>query len=249
MARLLGPDRSRGTIIVLAKAPRPGFAKTRLSPPFTPEEASELYAHMLDDVLAATSGFARELALSAFVAIHPPAACPEIAVGAPASMHVIPQCGRDLPERMAWAVSEAAASGATRILLRGSDSPMLDQQSVAEAIERLDDSDLVLCPDLDGGYSLVGLRQPAPDLFEHPMSTQLRGAQKMHQSRQPERCCQRSHHEQLRRDERPRRLHYDRRVEALASSCVVPDELERWPVSRRLPETGVPRRGRFHEVR
>ena len=172
MARLLGPDRSRGTIIVLAKAPRPGFAKTRLSPPFTAEEASELYAHMLDDVLAATSGFARELALSAFVAIHPPAACPEIAVGAPASMHVIPQCGRDLPERMAWAVSEAAASGATRILLRGSDSPMLDQQSVAEAIERLDDSDLVLCPDLDGGYSLVGLRQPAPGLFDHPMSTQ-----------------------------------------------------------------------------
>lgn len=172
MARLVGRERSRGTIVVFAKAPRPGFVKTRLSPRFSAEEAAELYANMLDDVLAATSAFARELSLNAAVAVHPPSACPEIALQAPASMQVIAQCGRDLPERMAWAVCEVAASGAARILLRGSDSPMLDRQTIEEAIERLDDADLVLCPDLDGGYSLVGLRKPVPGLFDHPMSTQ-----------------------------------------------------------------------------
>jgi hypothetical protein len=72
---------------------------------------------------------------------------------------------------MGWAAREAAAAGATRILLRGSDSPALDGDSVARVLAALDANDLVVCPDLDGGYSLVGLQRPAPGLFDHPMST------------------------------------------------------------------------------
>ncbi len=89
----------------------------------------------------------------------------------PPAFDVVVQRGRDLAERMNWAVNEAAASGATRILLRGSDSPLLDGGSVARALEELEHCDLVMCPDLAGGYSLIGLKRPEPAVFDHPMST------------------------------------------------------------------------------
>ena len=49
--------------------------------------------------------------------------------------------------------------------------PLLDGGTVARALEELEECDLVLCPDLAGGYSLIGLKRPAPALFDHPMST------------------------------------------------------------------------------
>ena len=66
---------------------------------------------------------------------------------------------------------DAASGGANRLLLRGSDSPILDGEKVADALRTLDEADLVVCPDLDGGYNLIGLRRPAVGLFDHPMST------------------------------------------------------------------------------
>ena len=72
---------------------------------------------------------------------------------------------------MEWAMRDAASGGANRILLRGSDSPTLDREIIADALQMLDRVELVVCPDLDGGYNLIGLRCPAPGLFDHPMST------------------------------------------------------------------------------
>jgi glycosyltransferase A (GT-A) superfamily protein (DUF2064 family) len=72
---------------------------------------------------------------------------------------------------MEWAIREAAASGADRILLRGSDSPILDREQVEAALVSLDDFDLVISPNLGSGYNLLGVRKPTPGLFDHPMST------------------------------------------------------------------------------
>ena len=162
---------SRGWIVVFAKAPRPGRVKTRLTPPFTPEQAASFYECLLDDVLLATAEFSRDLALEPVVAVHPPEALVEIVVRVPRETRVVAQQGRDLSERMSLAVREAAAGGASRILLRGSDSPCLDGSVVAAALDRLEDHDLVLQPERDGGYGLVGLRRPCPGLFDHEMST------------------------------------------------------------------------------
>jgi hypothetical protein len=162
---------SRGVLIVFAKAPRAGSVKTRLCPPFTPEEAAELYARLLSDILAASAEFVDELELEAILAVHPPQACGEIARVAPSRFRVVPQRGADLGLRMAWAVREACAGGAARVLLRGSDSPLIDCEVMREALEALEEADLVLRPDQDGGYGLVGLKRPTPGLFDHPMST------------------------------------------------------------------------------
>ena len=163
--------RSRGALVVLAKAPRAGEVKTRLCPPFSPQEAADLYARLLADVLVASAEIAQTLGLVPILAVQPAQACGELARLAPARFCVVPQRGADLGARMDWALREACAAGAPRVVLRGSDSPLIDTEVVAAALAGLDHVDLVLRPDRDGGYGLVAAKRPAPGLFDHPMST------------------------------------------------------------------------------
>jgi len=161
----------RGSLVVFAKRPEPGRVKTRLCPPLTDQQAAELYAEMLGDVLAATAAFCAELGLAAVLSVDPPEACIAMAAAAPPAFRIVPQRGAGLSERMAHAVDVEWAAGAGAVLLRGSDSPALDLATVRAGLEGLATHDLVLCPDLDGGYGLVALARPAPGLFDHAMST------------------------------------------------------------------------------
>jgi rSAM/selenodomain-associated transferase 1 len=163
--------KSRGTLVIFAKVPQAGEVKTRLAPHFTLEQAADFYSAMLADVLAATAECSRALHLTPVVAVFPWADRSAVVRLAPETLRIVPQVGPDLGARMDWAVREAAAAGARRILLRGSDSPTLDAAAIESALAALDRHDLVLRPDRDGGYGLVGLRRPAPGLFHHPMST------------------------------------------------------------------------------
>ncbi len=162
---------SAGAIVVFGKWPRPGRVKTRMTPPLTREQAAGLYAALLRDVLAATADFSARLDLEPVLAVHPREAGPALAREAPSGFRIVSQRGADLAQRMSWALREVAASGARRVLLRGSDSPILDGEIVAEALASLDHADLCVSPDRDGGYSLIGLRRPLTGLFDHPMST------------------------------------------------------------------------------
>ena len=162
---------SRGRLVVFAKQPLPGAVKTRLTPPFSASEAAELYACMLQDVLAVSAVAARELDLEAVLALHPGRAAMELAREAPAPFRVVAQCGMSLAERMEWAVGEAAAAAAGPVLLRGSDSPMLAPVQIGALHGALSDDAVVILPDRDGGYSLVGVAKPVRGLFEHAMST------------------------------------------------------------------------------
>ena len=80
---------------------------------------------------------------------------------------IFPQEGADLGDRLAAAFAWGFHRGYTKVLIRNSDSPDLPAALVLEAGERLaaGDADAVLGPSPDGGYYLVGLRQPWPDLF------------------------------------------------------------------------------------
>lgn len=161
---------SEGVLVVFAKAPQGGRVKTRLCPPLEPEEAADLYACMLDDVLETSARVARLLALEAILTVDPPEACEAMACRAPSAFQVVRQCGADLSARMTHAVAQCAAGGARRILLRGSDSPALPATTLEAAMRALEGADLVACPDPDGGYSVIGLRRPVPGLFDHAMS-------------------------------------------------------------------------------
>lgn len=167
----------RGWLVLFAKAPQPGRVKTRLSPPLSSVEAAELYRCLLLDALDESAAAAATLGLEAVVAVDPPSAMAEFAAQTPAGFRAIAQASGELGARMSHIARQAAAAGAPFALLRGSDSPCLDRVVLRDAVAALAGADLVLCPDRDGGYSLVGLgaraleRGPSGGLFDHPMST------------------------------------------------------------------------------
>jgi len=144
-------------------------------PPWSPEQAAGFFSCLLDDALEASGRAAQRLGLEAFVYVDPPGSAAQFesrlrALGQPAArLRVRAQHGEALGERMGRALDEVASGGERPLLLRGCDSPTLSEGVLGEALEALAEVDLVLRPDADGGYSLVGLRGPPGDLFQHEM--------------------------------------------------------------------------------
>ena len=158
------------TVIVLAKAPQAGYAKTRLIPALGAAGAAALAARLLDDAV--------ERALAAKLG-------PVLLCGTPDLQHpafirhaarpgvtLALQVGADLGERMHSALASVLglALHTTRpdphqALLIGTDSPALSATLLRQAATALATTDVVLVPALDGGYALIGLHQPAPCLF------------------------------------------------------------------------------------
>ena len=77
----------------------------------------------------------------------------------------IAQRGADLGERMAAAFEDAFGRGVQRAALIGSDVPAPSRHHVREAFDALGTHDVVLGPARDGGYYLVALDRPRPELF------------------------------------------------------------------------------------
>jgi len=167
---------SRGWLIVFAKAPRAGLVKTRFAPPLSLDQAAVLYEAMLSDVLVESARAAAEYDLEAVLAFYPEDGMRELLSRCPHPFRLQRQTGNGLAERMANAFAEAAAGGAPFALLRGSDSPALDRAHVGDMVDRLKaGDDLVLTPDLGGGYAMIGQSMsrsgPEAALFDVPMST------------------------------------------------------------------------------
>ncbi len=108
-----------------------------------------------------------------FAPLAPPG--PEAAFGAagvaiPPAFRLHPQIGPDLGARMAGAFAEVLGDGTppVRALLIGSDLPLLEEAHLRAAAEALGRADAVFGPAGDGGYYLVGLRAPCPELFALP---------------------------------------------------------------------------------
>lgn len=91
---------------------------------------------------------------------------PPAELALPEAIAVSHQRGSDLGERLASAFVELLSGPVDRAVVMGSDCPDLGPALLGEAFTALGDRDLVLGPTRDGGYYLVGLRQPTPDLFE-----------------------------------------------------------------------------------
>lgn len=152
---------------MFAKAPVPGGVKTRLVPELTPERAAAFYEAMLLDVL---EQHAREPACELALWYTPDDAADWFAKHAPPAYRLLQQRGPSLAERMRALFQFHAAEGFERIVLRGTDSPTLPTERVAQAFAALDHSPVVLCPDRDGGYNLIGQSVPHDALFELELS-------------------------------------------------------------------------------
>jgi rSAM/selenodomain-associated transferase 1 len=155
-------------LIIFAKRPDPNNTKSRLSPPLNREDAARLYSCFLVDILAT----AREVqGAERFILYDPPAAEAYFAGLAPDFL-LLPQSGGDLGKRMHLALAELLSRGYRRVVLAGSDLPQLRARALQQGFAALrDGAEVVLGPSADGGYYLVGLTRPQPEIFDLPMST------------------------------------------------------------------------------
>ena len=172
------PVRPVVTIAVLAKAPVPGQVKTRLCPPYTPEQAAALAAASLEDTLAAV--------------LETPGAGPPVLVldgdsdAFPAAGFAVrPQRGAGLDERISNAVTDVHRERGGPVLLVGMDTPQLTGTVLAGPVAMLAaGTQSVLGPAADGGYWAIGLQRPDPSVVVGvPMSTATTGARQLERMR------------------------------------------------------------------
>ena len=149
--------------IIFAKEPVPGQVKTRLTPPFSPGETCRLYGAFLADVLEETARIPGLKCALAYDSAGAENFFRDLAPGVPR----FPQEGRDLGERLVRAFAWGWGAGFQKVLVRGSDTPSLPGGVLLQARRRLasGQAQVVLGPSPDGGYYLVGLRDPQPQLF------------------------------------------------------------------------------------
>lgn len=96
----------------------------------------------------------------------PPACISEFAEVAGPAWQVQPQHAGDLSVRLTGFFADAFQANATRVIAIGSDCPELDCRTIENAFAILDSNRVVLGPAGDGGYYLVGMREPTAWLFE-----------------------------------------------------------------------------------
>ena len=148
---------------MFTRVPVPGATKTRLTPPLTPARAAALQRAMTEDLLerfarrfrADDRGLERpgDLSLEVRCDGDPSPAALDI----PAVWTVNPQGGGNLGERLARAARDARRDGVDRLVIIGSDAPLLPTALVETAFSELDHRDAVLAPAEDGGYVLIAI--------------------------------------------------------------------------------------------
>jgi glycosyltransferase A (GT-A) superfamily protein (DUF2064 family) len=150
------------TLLVIAKEPRPGRVKTRLTPPFTPEGAAALAEAALTDTLRTVA----ETPVRRRVLVLDGRDGPWL----PPGFDVVPQCVGGLDERLAAAFADCDGPA----LLIGMDTPQVTPSLLTVDF---DGYDACLGPAEDGGFWALGLAEPVPELLRGvPMSTPATGA-------------------------------------------------------------------------
>lgn len=150
-------------ILIFAKVPLPGFAKTRLIPALGKQGAADLAQRMLMHTLreAVTAGVGPvELCVT-----PPHADAAWRFLNAPAEVQWSDQGEGDLGARMARAAQRTIDAGES-VLLIGTDCPEMDATRLRQAANALWHADASMYPTADGGYALLGLNRFHPALFQ-----------------------------------------------------------------------------------
>src|SRR5260370_6454520 len=149
------------TLVIMAKAPRPGSVKTRLAKSLSLEAVTGLYRCLLDDTIALAQGLDHvEIAIGG-----PTPDVDDAAHGVGKPVRIVPRRGQGLAAGLASVFAHFATPGHQRVIAFNSDSPHLPASVLETAFDVLEACDLVVGPTHDGGYYLVGARASHPDLF------------------------------------------------------------------------------------
>lgn len=150
-------------VIVMAKAPLPGFCKTRLQPALDIEGSTQLAYRLLQGTLRRVLTARPQL-----LALCCAPDCQHELFRAAANhdnVRLFQQVDGDLGTRMQCAFATVLPHPAGALMI-GTDSPTLDTAVLRDASAALQQHDVVIVPTFDGGYALIGLRHLQPTLFE-----------------------------------------------------------------------------------
>ena len=158
------PVRSSGSnrvLVIMAKAPKPGSVKTRLTASLSPEAVTAFYCCLLKDTLA----LARSLGDTEVAIMCPDSDVNELAQLAGGEVSVVAQRGEGLAAGLTSVFAHFADGHQRRTIAFNSDSPHLPRSVLESAFETLAAHDVVVGPTHDGGYYLVGAKGSHPTLF------------------------------------------------------------------------------------
>ncbi len=159
-------------LVIVAKEPVPGKVKTRLFPKFSPAVAADLYRCFLHDRIQEVSTLD---GVDRAIAYTPENARETFTTLALDGFELFAQQGKHLGERLNNIFLEKLFQGYKAVSIVDSDSPDLPKSLIKESFELLlsKQADIVFGPCYDGGYYLVGMRKPNPELFRNiPWSTE-----------------------------------------------------------------------------
>src|SRR2546426_6294352 len=158
VVRSSGSDR---VLVIMAKAPRPGAVKTRLTSSLSPAAVTAFYCCLLDDTLA----LARSLADVEVAIMCPDSDVNELTQLAGSEARVVAQKGEGLAAGLTSVFAHFAEGHQRRIIAFNSDSPHLPRSVLEDAFETLTVRDVVVGATHDGGYYLGGAKAFHPTLF------------------------------------------------------------------------------------
>ena len=152
----------------MAKAPRPGKVKTRLTPPLAPDQASALNICFIQDT-AENIQQVTEAGNSAGLVVYTPVGDESAFDGLlTPGFQLLAQRGDGFGERLLYASEDLFSCGFSAVCLIDSDSPTMPQDALLQAVERLSRAGdrMVLGGSDDGGYYLIGIKRLHHRLFE-----------------------------------------------------------------------------------
>jgi len=156
-------------LLIFARYPALGKAKTRLIPALGPEGAARLHRRMTEYAVGVTRDLKKTSALKARLEITvccTGASLKNFQNWLGRDIHYLPQGTGDLGARMERAFDTAFRKGARSAVLIGTDVPGITSGILQHSLRALRASDIVLGPAIDGGYYLIGMRAPFPGIFE-----------------------------------------------------------------------------------
>ena len=159
----------KDALIIFAKAPVPGLVKTRLQTHLSAEECADLHASFIIGTIRIAKTVEGP---DIYLFCHPDIDNPFFQkVSSDFGIKLMPQNGKDLGERMDNAIRDTLSAGHKKVLIIGSDSPDLPPEYIDEGFKRLDSSDMVIGPSVDGGYYLLGGKRGLPVFYGIPWSS------------------------------------------------------------------------------
>ena len=149
---------------VMVKYPEPGMVKTRLAADIGMEQAAlicrQLITRVMNQTMPAGAGYER------YIFYDPPNRRKDFESWFPDEIFMAQSDG-DIGRRMDSGIRLLLKNGAEKAVITGSDIPDISSEIITQAFDALDRADVVLGPARDGGYYLIGMKRPMPELFRN----------------------------------------------------------------------------------